>query len=56
MAQQSMIIETFPHLGRQWAVVRIKDSFYARDDHDVDVGPYGTVEEARDWVLSIVPA
>lgn len=45
---------TLHHNGRNWLIVRIGDSWFARQGGS-DVGPYSTVEQAADWIRGIRP-
>lgn len=44
---------TFTHNGREWTIVIVGGSFFAREDHGNDTGPYSTAEQARGWVEAI---
>lgn len=47
-----MMIE---HNGRWWEVVKIGNSWFARDDLNSDTGPWATPEEVIDWIKEIRP-
>jgi hypothetical protein len=50
------MIPIVEHLGRDWILLPEGGSWWVVDDLEARTGPFSTEEEARDWVLAILPA
>ena len=53
MTELSLSAIAFRHNDRLWEAVKNGGSWFARDDHGNDTGPYATAEQAIDWITAI---
>lgn len=52
--KNEVIVESLEHFGRRWDIVKINESYFARQGRS-DTGPYSSIDQAIDFIRAIRP-